>query len=59
MIAQLIVASYVYGQLTQGHKDHGEKLKMHDAKFEEQGSKLFDHESRLSSIEGVLKNSQD
>jgi hypothetical protein len=51
--AQMLVAAYVYGQLTQGHKDHGERLDRHNEKLEEQGSKLFDHAERISRIEGA------
>ena len=51
VLAQLIVAAFVYGQLTQRQKDQGGWLKAHEEKLAKHDEMLFDHEGRLSHIE--------
>lgn len=49
---QLVVAAFVYGQLTQRQKDQGGWLKAHEEKLALHDDRLVDHESRISHIEG-------
>jgi hypothetical protein len=52
VIGQLIVAAFVYGQLTQRQKDQGGWLKAHEEKLVKHDAQLLDHEGRISKIEG-------
>jgi hypothetical protein len=52
VVAQLIVAAFVYGQLTQRQKDQGGWLKRHESEIGKHADQLLDHEGRISHIEG-------
>jgi hypothetical protein len=52
VLAQLLVAAFIYGQLTQRQKDQGGWLKAHEGTLKEHGLQLLDHEGRISKIEG-------
>jgi hypothetical protein len=49
---QLIVAAYVYGQLTQRQKDQGGWLKAHEEKLGKHDDQLVNHERRIARFEG-------
>lgn len=51
-VFQLIVAAFVYGQLAQRQKDQGGWLKKHDSELADHKKILFNHEGRLSHVEG-------
>lgn len=50
--AQILVAAFVYGQLSQRQKDQTGWLKRHDGDIKENQKQLYDHEGRISHIEG-------
>jgi hypothetical protein len=52
VVSQLLVAAFVYGQLTQRQKDQGGWLKAHEDKLTKHDAQLMQHEGRLSKIEG-------
>ena len=51
-VTQLIVAAFVYGQLTQRQKDQAGWLKAHDEKLAMHSDRLVNHEGRIAHIEG-------
>lgn len=53
LLAQLAVAAFVYGQLTQRQKDQGGWLKKHDGEIADHRTQLMNHEGRISHIEGA------
>ena len=52
VVAQLVVAAFVYGQLTQRSKDQTGWLKRHESELAQHGNRLLEHEGRISHIEG-------
>lgn len=50
--ANLLVAAFVYGQLTQRQKDQGRELREVKDEQLEHRAQLLDHEGRISHIEG-------
>ena len=52
VVAQLLVAAFIYGQLSQRVKDQTFTLGRHDRTLEDHGKRLTDHESRISHVEG-------
>lgn len=52
IVAQLLVAAYVYGQLTQRQKDQGQRIEAQDQKINVIDVRLIQHEGRISHIEG-------
>lgn len=52
VIAQVVVAAFIYGQLTQRQKDQGGWLKAHEDKLASHSDRLSNHEGRISHIEG-------
>ena len=52
VLANLLVAAFVYGQLTQRQKDQGRELREVKDEQLEHRSQLLDHEGRISHIEG-------
>lgn len=52
IVTQMIVAAFVYGQLTQRQKDQSGWLKAHEEKLNRHAEQLVDHGERISRIEG-------
>lgn len=50
--AQLLIAAFVYGQLSQRVKDQGRSIDKHDNKIDFHDKTLVHHERRISHMEG-------
>jgi hypothetical protein len=52
VVAQLLVAAFIYGQLSQRVKDQTFTLGRHERTLDEHGKQLVEHGSQISFLEG-------
>ncbi len=52
ILGNLLIAAFVYGQLTQKQKDQGGWIKKHETRIDKHDDQLTDHERRISYVEG-------
>lgn len=52
IVAQVLVAAFVYGQLTQKVKDLTSWSKEHNEQLRDHARQLMDHEGRISRLQG-------
>jgi hypothetical protein len=53
VVAQIVIAAYVYGQLTQRQKDQGGWLKAHEETLDRHEYHLMNHAGRIAHLEGA------